>query len=89
MKNKIKNYYIATIHECQGEYEHTTKYVFKTLGDPKAYNENTAKTWYGDDVEYCKFSGGYASGDVVTSAGEVRKISPADFKILKKHLSVL
>lgn len=89
MKKPKQKHYFATIKEQQGEYEHETRYLFKTAGDPNAYNEKVARTWYGDDAEDCEYSGGYVSGDIIVSAGEVKKIPASDFATLKKYLSVL
>jgi len=92
MKNTKEKYYIAEVKEQHGEYEHTTKYLFKTAGDPFEYAENTAKTWYGDeDAEKDEYSNGYwqNGGDILSSVGEVKEVSLEHYNVLKKYLSVL
>jgi hypothetical protein len=91
MKNTKENHYIAELQEQQGEYEHTTKYLFKTAGDPFEYAEKQAKTWYGDeDAEKDEYSNGYwQNGEILSSVGEVKKISLEHYNVLKKYLSVL
>jgi len=91
MKTKLK-YYIAEVEEQQGEYTHTTKYLFKTAGDPFKYAENTSKTWYGDEeAEKDEYSNGYwqNGGDILSSVGEVKQVSIEDYEVLNKYLSVL
>lgn len=91
MKTKMK-YYIAELEASQGEYTHTTKYLFKTEGDPFKYAETITKKWYGDDeVEKDEYSNGYwhNGGEVLTSVGDVKKISMRHYNVLKKDLSVL
>lgn len=91
MKSKKLKYYIAEVEEQQGEYTHTTKYLFKTAGDPFKYAENTSKTWYGDEeAEKDENSDGYwQNGEILSSVGEVKEVSIEDYKVLKKYLSVL
>jgi len=91
MKN-IKKYYIGEVEEQHGEYEHTTKYLFKTAGDQFEYADNVSKKWYGHDGEDVApaLNGGYWQNmEIVSSVGEVKEISLEHFKILKKYLSVL
>jgi hypothetical protein len=91
MKNIKEKHYIAEVREQHGEYEHTTKYLFKTAGDPFEYAEKQAKTWYGDeDAEKDEYSNGYwQNGEILSSVGEVKKISLEHYNVLKKYLSVL
>lgn len=91
MKTKLK-YYYSELEEQQGEYTHTTKYLFKTASDPFEYAENTSKTWYGDEkAEKDEYSNGYwhNGGDILSSVGEVKEVSIEDYKVLKKYLNVL
>jgi len=86
----MKKCYIAEIEERNGEYEYRTKYLFKTSEDPDKYNDNVAKTWRGDDDnEYDEDSNGYWSGGTLMCPGDVKKISPEHFKVLKKYLVTL
>ena len=91
MKTKLK-YYIAEVEAQQGEYTHTTKYLFKTAGDPFKHAEETARTWYGGEkVEKDEYSNGYwqNGGEVLTSVGDVKSIPIEHYNVLKKYLSVL
>ena len=91
MKAKLK-YYIAEVEAQQGEYTHTTKYLFKTAGDPFAYADKISKNWYnGEKAEKDEYSNGYwhNGGDILSSVGEVKQVSIEDYKVLKKYLSVL
>lgn len=90
MKTKLK-YYIAEVEEQQGEYTHTTKYLFKTAGDPFEHAEYTAKTWYGhEDAEKDEYSNGYwQNGELLSSVGDVKSIPIEHYNVLKKYLSVL
>ena len=93
MKNNINvKHYLGEVEEQQGEYTHTTKYLFKTAGDPFKYAENTSKTWYGvEKAEKDEYSNGYwqNGGDILSSVGEVKEVSIKHYNILKKYLSVL
>lgn len=90
MKNTKETHYIAEVQEQHGEYEHTTKYLFKTAGDPFEYAENIAKTWYDAEAEKDEYSNGYwQNGEIISSVGEVKKISLEHYNVLKKYLSVL
>jgi hypothetical protein len=90
MKAKLK-YYIAEVEEQHGEYQHTTKYLFKTESDPFEYADNVSKTWYGDEeAEKDENSDGYwQNGEIISSVGEVKEVSIAHYNVLKKYLSVL
>lgn len=90
-KTKVKHY-LGEVEEQQGEYTHTTKYLFKTAGDPFKYAENTSKTWYGGEkAEKDEYSNGYwhNGGDILSSVGEVKGVSLEHYNVLKKYLSVL
>ena len=90
MKNTKEKHYIAEVQEQHGEYEHTTKYLFKTAGDPFEYADNVSKTWYGDeDTEPADNGGHWQNGEIISSVGEVKEVSIEDYKVLKKYLSVL
>lgn len=91
MKNTKEKHYIAEVQEQHGEYEHTTKYLFKTAGDQFDYANKVSKTWYGDEeAEKDENSDGYwQNGEILSSVGEVKEISIEDYKVLKKYLSVL
>ena len=92
MKNIKQKYYIGEVEEQHGEYEHTTKYLFKTAGDQFEYADNVSKKWYGHDGEDVApaLNGGYwQNGEIISSVGEVKKISLEHFNVLKKYLSVL
>ena len=91
MKNIKQKYYIGEVEEQHGEYEHTTKYLFKTAGDPFEYADNVSKTWYGnEEAEKDECSNGYwQNGEIISSVGEVKEVSPEHYNVLKKYLSVL
>jgi len=89
MKNQNKKHYFATIEERQGEYEHTTKYLFKTAGDPFEYADKVSKTWYGDEESELTDNGHLHNGEIISKTDEVKKISLEHFNVLKKYLSVL
>ena len=91
MKNIKEKHYIAEVEEHHGEYEHTTKYLFKTAGDPFEYADNVSKTWYGnEEAEKDEYSNGYwHNGEIISSVGEVKEVSPEHYNVLKKYLSVL
>jgi hypothetical protein len=92
MKNNKEKHYIAEVEEQHGEYEHTTKYLFKTAGNPFEYAENVSKTWYGDEeVEKDEYSNGYwqNGGDILSTVGQVKEVSLEHYNVLKKYLSVL
>jgi len=89
MKNTIKKHYLAELEELQGEYEHTTKFIFKTDGNPLKYADHIAKTWYGHEAEPADGGGYWQGGEIISKIGEVKKVSLEDFKVLKKYLSVL
>jgi hypothetical protein len=90
MKNTKEKHYIAEVEEQHGEYEHTTKYLFKTAGDPFEYAENISKTWYGFEEPDPADNGGYwQNGEIISSVGEVKKVSLEHYNVLKKYLSVL
>ena len=91
MKTKLK-YYYSELEEQQGEYTHTTKYLFKTASDPFEYADLISKNWYdGAKAEKDEYSNGYwhNGGDILSSVGEVKEVSIEDYKVLKKYLSVL
>lgn len=88
-KNRIKHYY-ATIQEQNGEQEYLHCYLFKTSECPDKYNDNTARTWRGDENnEYDKDSKGYWVDDCIIMAKTTRQIPENHFKILRKYLAVL
>jgi len=89
MKNKKPKQYIVTIHEQHGEYEHKTKCLFKTAGDPFEIADSVSKTWYPDESEPADNGGYWHNGEIISSVGEVQEIPASDFAILKKYLSVL
>ena len=90
MKNTIEKHYLAELEEQHGEYEHTTKFIFKTDGNPLKYADHIAKTWYGyDDAEPADGGGYWQGGEIISKVGEVKKVSFEDFKVLKKYLSAL
>jgi hypothetical protein len=90
MKNTKIKHYIAEVEEQHGEYQHTTKYLFKTAGDPFEYAEKITKNWYDEDAEKDEYSNGYwQNGEILSSVGEVKKISLEHYNVLKKYLSVL
>jgi hypothetical protein len=89
MKNQKTKHYFATIEEQQGEYEHTTKYLFKTEGDPFEYADSVSRTWYSDKSEPADNGGYWHNGEIISSVGEVKEIPASHFAILKKYLSVL
>ena len=92
MKSKKLKYYIAEVEEQQGEYTHTTKYLFKTAGDPFKYADNVSKNWYnGEKAEKDEYSNGYwqNGGDILSSVGEVKQVSIEDYEVLTKYLNVL
>ena len=90
MKNTKEKHYIAEVEEQHGEYQHTTKYLFKTAGDPFEYADNITKTWYDAEAEKDEYSDGYwQNGEIISSVGEVKKISLEHYSVLKKYLSVL
>jgi len=90
MKNTKEKHYIAEVQEQHGEYEHTTKYLFKTAGDPLEYADNVSKNWYGDeDTEPADSGGHWQNGEIISSVGEVKKVSLEHYNVLKNYLSVL
>jgi hypothetical protein len=90
MKNTKEKHYIAEVKEQNGEYEHTTKYLFKTAGDPFEYADNVSKTWYGDeDTEPADNGGHWQNGEIISSVGDVKEVSLEHYNVLKKYLSVL
>ena len=89
MKNQKQKHYIASIEEQQGEYEHTTKYLFKTASDPFEYADSVSKTWYADESEPADSGGYWHNGEIISSVGEVKEITASHFAILKKYLAVL
>ena len=89
MKKPKQKHYFATIKEQQGEYEHETRYLFKTAGDPFEIADSVSKTWYALDSEPADNGGYWHNGEIISSVGEVKEIPASDFAILKKYLSVL
>jgi hypothetical protein len=90
MKKPKQKHYFANIKEQQGEYEHETRYLFKTAGDPFEITDNVSKTWYGDEESEPADNGGYwHNGEIISSVGEVKEIPASHFAILKKYLPVL
>jgi hypothetical protein len=90
MKNTKEKHYIAEVQEQHGEYEHTTKYLFKTAGEPFEYAEKITKNWYDENAEKDENSDGYwQNGEIISSVGEVKKVSLEHYNVLKKYLSVL
>ena len=87
MKKPKTNYYLGEVEEHNGEYEYNIKYVFKTSGNPKDYNEHVAKNWYGGEAVEDEY--GYSHGDIMTCAGPVQKLSEDHFKVMKRYLNVL
>jgi hypothetical protein len=88
MKTKMK-YYIAELEEQHGEYTHTTKYLFKTEGDPFTYADNVSKTWYSDKSEPADNGGYWHNGEIISSVGDVKSTPVEHYNVLKKYLSVL
>ena len=88
MKTKMK-YYITELEEQHGEYTHTTKYLFKTEGDPFDYSDKVSKTWYSDESEPADNGGYWHNGEIISSVGDVKNIPIEHFNVLKKYLSVL
>jgi hypothetical protein len=89
MKNQKQKHYITEIEEQHGEYQHTTKYLFTTAGDPFEYADKVSKTWYSDKSEPADNGGYWHNGEIISSVGEVKEIPASHFAILKKYLSVL
>lgn len=91
MKKPKAKYYIATIRETNGGLEYDTKYLFKTAKCPIEYNDLVARTWRGGSVNDVRDESvmGYWSDGNTIQAEEENEIPETDFKVLKKHLSVL
>jgi hypothetical protein len=89
MKKPKQKHYFATIKEQQGKYEHESRYLFKTAGDPFEIADSVSKTWYPADSEPADNGGYWHNGEIISSVGEVKEIPASHFAILKKYLSVL
>lgn len=84
-------YFIASIHEQNGEYEYTTTIRFKAESYEEAnrVHEMRAGTWYGEDN--MKWSIGAFTGEdpnVSVAEGELTEIDEHTFNSLGEHGSL-
>ena len=83
-------YYIGKIHERNGEFEYTTKYLFDTDGKPDEYSNNVAMEWRCvDEDNWDEDHKGYWCDGTLIFDGGSKEISKDDFDVLKKYLSIL
>ena len=83
-------YYIAKIHERNGEMEYDCQYVFAKNGNPNSRTNKVAMEWRGGDKnDWDEHHEGYWSDDTLIFDYGSREISKEDFDVLSKYLAVL
>ena len=83
-------YYIAKIHERNGEMEYDCQYVFAKNGNPNSRTNKVAMEWRGGDKnDWDEHHEGYWSDDTLIFDHGSREISKEDFDVLSKYLAVL
>lgn len=83
-------YYIAEIHERNGDMEYDTKYVFATDKDPDKYTDKVAMKWRcSDKSDWDEGHEAYWSGMSLIHDCGSKEIPKEHFEVLKNYFAVL